>query len=145
MVFLSDSVGVEVAKSIAVAKKGFVAAVARFDQAAKDETQQDEAYIALAEAVNWLDSLAAGTDLVGNADIQGILFARHRVHHQWASIAYFDAALRALVWRASTQLPCPADPKHAGTKLRPFYDQHLAGQPVLDVFRRVAPLVAAAR
>jgi hypothetical protein len=148
---LSSSVSVEarisavVQKDVRVAKRGFLKAVERLETAvAEGPDGADDVYISIAEAADWLDSLSAHTDISSNVDAQAVLFARHRTHHQMASIAYFDENSDTHVWRPVTQLPEPEEVQHRGDKIKPFYSKRLAGKPVLEVFTRLKPVVASA-
>jgi hypothetical protein len=134
-----------VQKDIKVAKRGYRDAVDRLEGAvAAGGDQGDAVYIAIAEAANWLDSLADWMKLSGNVDVQAVVFARHRTHHHLASIAYFDERSGAWVWRPASQLPVPEDARHSDETRKPSYVNRLEGHSVLEVFRRLHPVIAAA-
>jgi hypothetical protein len=132
------SLSAVVQKDIRVAIKGYLRALDRLEVAvAKGPDEPDDVYISIAEATNWLVSIAERTSLSGNVDVQAVVFARHRTHHHLASVSYYDEARAAHLWRPVTQLPEPEDAQYMDDKRKPFYAERLAGEPVLDVFARI--------
>ncbi len=133
-----------VQKDSRVAKQGFLDAVKRLEAAVdRGVDGSDHVYISIAEAGDWLDSIAHKTNnLSSDVDVQAVVFARHRTHHHLASISYYDDERGTHLWRPATQLP--EDERHKDEEHKSFYATRLAGRPVLEVFTRLVPLVRAA-
>jgi hypothetical protein len=130
-----------VVKNISVPVRGYIGAVRRLEAAvARGDATPDDVFIAIFEAGNWLSSIAKQPGLTSDPLVRGLNFARNRTHHQFASIAEWDG--RTWIWRVAN-LPEPVNERHRDEKRRPLYEQHLAGNPVLDVFRRLEPKVTA--
>jgi len=127
-----DAVSVSVQKARSVIVRGYRDAVSRL-RYAHDAWDHDGVYIALTEATNWLHSL----NVSGNEDIDALIFARNRSHHQWGSITYPDEAQHVYLWRPGSQLPVPPDPRHRNEKREKQYVSRLAGNPLLEVFDRL--------
>src|SRR5262249_43798175 len=104
----------------------------------------DGVYISVTEATNWLVSIADGSTLKGDQDVEALRHARNRSHHNWASIV-FQNDTGTWLWRPASQLPAPTDQKKRGVRLEPIYVRVLEGQPMLDVFGRLASKVASAK
>jgi hypothetical protein len=139
---VTASVTAVVSKDIRVAIKGYSAAVERLRQAVPNAREEpDDVYIGLFEAAGWLATIATLTNLGENDDARAVIFARHRSQHHLASITYFDEARGAQLWRPETQLP--SDPRHENAKLKRIYRDRLANKPVLEVFDRIGPVIAA--
>jgi hypothetical protein len=141
---MTATVDAVVSKPVRVAVKGYSAAVERLRQAIpRAREEPDDFYIALVDAVSWLTNVAGAVpDLRENPDVRGVKFARHRSQHHLASITYFDEARGTHpIWRPETQLPF--HPDHETPELKQSYTDRLADQPVLEVFDRLAPLLAA--
>jgi hypothetical protein len=137
--------------------EGFQAALRRF-QDASERWDHPTAYPPLFEALNWAVAIddrcqeiwipegpehRPGPDwqrrLSGEETLKGLRFVRNRVHHQWAE-AFEIGTLReptaerpvrwtTWVWKRVDDLP-PAPDQHQNAKIRPFYDELLAGKPV---------------
>jgi hypothetical protein len=134
---VTDFQQVAVAKARTVVLRGFLEAVARLRTALEQPEDGDAVYIALAEAMNWLASLAdEDARLQADDDAQAVLFGRHRTHHQHGSIAYPDEA-KCFRWRPASQLPRPGDKRHRHRRRHELYVKHLEGQPVEAVFERL--------
>jgi hypothetical protein len=132
---------ITVVKHVGVATKGYFAAVERLRQAVlRGSEESDGVYIALVEAIGWLAVVEKQTTLAGNVDAQAVIFARNVSQHHLPSLTHFDEARGTHVWRPETQLP--SDPSYPDAKRKPFYGVHLAGRPVLEVFDRLASLLA---
>jgi hypothetical protein len=127
-----DAVSVSVQKDRSVLVRGYRDAVSRLRQM-HDAWDHDGIYIALIEATNWLHIL----DVSGNADIDAMIFARNRSHHQVGSITYADEDQRVYRWRPASQLPVPRKSLHQDPKRRKEYVARLAGKPLLEVFDRL--------
>jgi hypothetical protein len=130
----SDAVSVSIQKARGVIVRGYRDAVSRLRDA-HDAWDHDGVYIALTEATNWLHSL----NVSGHEDVDAVIFARNRSHHQWASIAYADEGRRIYLWRPASQLP-PPDPGYGGKSDKERENKYvtgLAGKPLLEVFGRL--------
>jgi hypothetical protein len=145
-VSVTASISAVVQKNVSVAVRGYVKALRRLEEAATDEHRPDDVYIALAETTNWLNSISSFSELRGTIQglplVQAVSFARDRMHHQWASVTYPDHE-GAWVWRPAEQLPPPDKSAHSGAKKEPFYTAHLADRPILDVLRKLEPMIRA--
>jgi hypothetical protein len=83
---VTSSIDVRVSRSLAWAVAGFKDAADRFREA-EAAGASDDAHHAAFEALSWLDSLAsASKDLLGDATVRAMTFARARSHHHLASI-----------------------------------------------------------
>jgi hypothetical protein len=140
---ISADLGAAVSKHIRVAAKGYFAAVERLRQAVPHGSEEpDDVYIALTEAVSWLWIIANATGNLGeNKDAMAVTFARNRSDHHLASMTYFDEDIGTQFWRPETQLPDP--PNYPSKETKELYRQRLANKPVLEVFDRLEPVVAA--
>lgn len=132
---------------------GYTAAVARFETAVKDRNPIT-ALVGVFESLNWAVALderigkhwvpcgeSLGREWRGRLSrgaeiMDGVRFARNRVHHQWSDAMVAEDGSRGefvdWVWRSATELP----------KFRPdvngeaVYRDHMQGRPVklcLDV------------
>jgi hypothetical protein len=134
----------EVTKQIGVPIHGYRLAVERLREA-HNRADHDGVFIAVTEAMNWLAALGDVSSLPKDDDVQAVIFARNRTHHHSASITYPDPTRGVHMWRPATQLPAPANPRHANPKGERLYTERLAQEPVLDVFVRLEPVVSRAR
>jgi hypothetical protein len=132
-----------VLKDLPVQKEGYLRAVQRL-KVAVAAGDVDGVYIYATEAVNWLVSIAGGSNPKGDQDVEALRHARNRSHHTWASIVFHNEE-GEWFWRPASQLPQPEDPRNAGTHLAPIYARRLGGKPMLDVFERLAPKIANAK
>jgi hypothetical protein len=137
------TVSLVVLKDTAVAVHGYVLPVRRLAAAAEaNPSNPGDVYIALFEAMNWLVSIADRCSLRGNADVQAVTLARHRTHHASASaIQQLDPPSGIWSWRPLESLPY--DPKYRSEGLEPSYSNRLADEPMLEVFRRLEPVMLA--
>jgi hypothetical protein len=147
---VSGTLQAVVVKNTSVAVRGYVQAVRRLQEAISEgRARPDDVYIDIAQAANWLDSIASFEEFKGTIKghqlVQGVLFARHRVHHQTASIAYFDDATQTWLWRPASQLPTSEDLKHAHAALERIYTEHLAQRPVVEAFKTIESTLTALR
>jgi hypothetical protein len=125
----------------------------RFLSTGRLATERIEAFMPIFEALNWaaaLDARIADSEgwawreRVRDAEVvAGFRYARHRAHHQWASVLYVTsgASLPAPLpaplfeWRWRRDLPVGRDERG-----REEYDAHLADVPArytLDTLRAV--------
>lgn len=109
----------------------------------------DEVYIYAAEAMNWLAAIVVA-DRKGRVaklpDVRALVFARNRTQHSRASFAEWPADKAAWVWRPANLFP--RDDRYRARmspRMRELEDarerhfnERLAGEPLLDAFRRVA-------
>jgi hypothetical protein len=142
LVGINDTQQVEVSKARTVVARGFLEAVARLRQAVTTD-DGDAVYIALAEAANWLTSLAEDdAALSADEEAQAVLYARHRTQHQHGSTAYRDEQ-GGYNWRPASQLPTSRERHHRQLRRRALYVKHLEGQRVEAVFDRLAAKLGA--
>jgi hypothetical protein len=134
--------------------EAFFAAVERAKVGATDVLTAKGISVPVAEALMWIDALRQTTREVGRGRdeartlaqdpfMKALIFARGRVHHHWAPIAYLDVDV--WVWLRAENLPLPQDPTFASPRGERLYKAHLEGQPVLatleEAVRRVKALI----
>jgi hypothetical protein len=109
--------------------------LARVRSAAVDSSDGDarEIVIAVFEASSWAGAIAERRQLGGDTRVQGIRHLRDRMLHGAAgAVGYFDHERGTWRWALSEDLPPPTDDRQE--RRREFYDFHLAGEPVVDIF-----------
>lgn len=144
--------------------EGYAHATGRFHEATKTR-DPTAAFLPLFEALNWavaLDDRArkhwtpAGQPLgwewrkkVRDAEIiQGVRFARNRVHHQWSDALELDERGRSYPktypvvffewrWRPAHELPKPDDQHHNDPDGEETYRQMLEGEPARVTLERL--------
>lgn len=134
---------------------GYKRAVQRFHAATTEPARPSSAYVPLFEALNWavaLDDRTGGhwrphggeepikwkwrQEVPNGGYVDGIRFARNRIHHQWSDALLINDQGRSeaqaeWVWRPSDELPSGRDDRGIDN-----YSALLAGAPVhyaLDV------------
>jgi hypothetical protein len=118
------------------------------------------ASIPLFEIGHWLVSISDRKDIVEefrkDADVRALRFLRNRIHHHYAAAVFIDPDTQEWRWYRAEVLPEPAREEysedergqrayeqHLDRKGEGFYRRQLEEQPMLDVFRRLEPLVIA--
>jgi hypothetical protein len=129
-----------VLKDISVQKVGYDDALDRLRNAIT-AADVHRVYTSVSEALNWLVSITDRSALGSDDDAKALRHARNRSHHQSASIVFVDKS-GAWFWRLESQLPPPTNKRFDNASLKKMYAQRLEGQPLLDVFGRLASKVA---
>src|SRR5436305_15113347 len=88
-----------VEKALWVPTKGYLQAVRRVE-AAVSAGLVDEVFISVTEALQWLTNIAERrAGIKSDQDVQALIYARERAHHQYASTIYADGEDRPWLWR----------------------------------------------
>jgi hypothetical protein len=124
------------------AVRGYLLAVERF-KAAVTARAPDDLTIALFEAANWLVSINEndrGVRLFNLNDDQharALMYARHRIHHNWAAAIGPGASPGEWIWRDRDHLPGPYNRRHDKPHDEALYQKVLEGRPVVEVLDRI--------
>jgi hypothetical protein len=132
---------------------GYLDAVQRFADAAEPKSPDEttRVFIALFEALTWLNSLEEGAKqkaigaepaekLIGDTYVRGMSFVRGRAHHHWALVIYTDHP-DTVEWFWQRIEVLPAAPNYANPAGQKAYADCLEQKPVLATLRHVELLV----
>ena len=133
---------IAISKTLSVPARGFREAVADARRASA-QNDVDGLFIAATNASQWVTAITwQKAELKNNKDVVALSFARDRAHHQLGSLISQDAN-GTWTWRSLEVLPLP-EPRFQGrTHEQQAYRTRLADQPLLDVFDRLEPVIAA--
>ena len=110
------------------------------DRAIIDD-DHDGVFISLTEIVHWLTTYAEKVpDVGGRDDVQAVIWARNRAHHQLASLIGENAD-GAYCWRPAAVLPAPDEARFQDEKREGLYVTHLENRRLIDVFRSLEPIM----
>jgi hypothetical protein len=146
---------ISVTMPLAKMVRGYVLAHRRLEEVAGAY-----ASIPLFEIGHWLVSMSDRKDIAEgfreDPDVRALRFLRNRIHHHYAAAVFIDPDTQEWRWYRAEVLPEPAREeysedergeqayeKHLDRKGEGFYRRQLEEQPMLDVFRRLEPLVIA--
>jgi len=144
---------------------GFAKSLERFHAATKNRNQIDTS-ASLFELLNWAVTLdervctdwtpkgkplgwAWREHVIGAEILQGVRFARNRVHHQWSDALEFDDAGRRYPktfpvvyfewrWRPAAHLPQPANPRYADPDGQRVYEEQLEHEIARETAQQLA-------